>query len=818
MLDGAEESWPGCLSALTAVFVAAWLMVAPAMAQEAGHAFTIPAKPVAAALIDLAVQGHVSISTAAGARCRGVTRALKGAYSVPEALRRLLDGSACRAEMIDPTTFRVVPVSIPAPHPAQPRRPTPPARPRPSAPTAGEVGEVVVTATRRPTRLDRAPYAIGVMTAEELRDSRVTDTAQLASQMAGVTVTNLGAGRDKILIRGLSDGPLTGRTQSTVGIYLDNVRVTYNAPDPDLRLTDIERVEVLRGPQGSLYGGGSIGGVLHIVTRQPELDRFSGTVSLTGSTTRDGAPGAVVEGVVNVPVGERLAIRLVGYSERDGGYFDNAATSQADVNRTVRSGGRVALRVQLAPDWTATLGYVRQTINSRDAQYGDARLGPFERSNIVAEPHDNDFTEVGLTVDGVGRLGRLTASSAFIHHEIASVYDASPVLPLFAPLPPAASAFDQDDTITMLVNEVTLTSHPSDRLQWLAGAFYSRGRQDSVSTLQTGVTDTVYREGRSDRIDEAAVYGEISYTPLARLQLTVGGRAFRSTVSTASSVAQPLKGAVADFNGRMIDTGFAPKAVASWRVGRDRLLYVQASEGYRSGGFNTSGLVGQAFGEPGNGVEPYRRYSGDELWNYEAGAKFALLQSRLRLRVAAFYSVWTDIQTDQLLASGLPFTANIGDGHVIGFEAEGAFRQGGLTVRANLLLDNPELVRPNPAFPSRADTGLPGVPALSYGGGIGYRWELTPSIDGLVDADVAYVGPSTLTFDSATAPRMGGYATVRVSAGVQTDHWRVVGFINNLTDDRGDTFAYGNPFTLRLFGQVTPQRPRTIGVTVSRSY
>jgi outer membrane receptor protein involved in Fe transport len=180
-------------------------------------------------------------------------------------------------------------------------------------------------------------------------------------------VTNFGPGRDKILLRGLSDGVFTGRTQSTVSLYLDDVPLTYNAPDPDLRLIDVDAVEVLRGPQGVLYGAGSIGGVVHIITHKPDLDTYSGSLSLTGILTKSGVPSTILKGMANMPLlPGRLGLRVVAYRETDGGYINDPVLHRTDVNQTSRTGARALVLLQLSRDWKATLGGVYQSINSAE--------------------------------------------------------------------------------------------------------------------------------------------------------------------------------------------------------------------------------------------------------------------------------------------------------------------------------------------------------------------------------------------------------------------------------------------------------------------
>lgn len=776
-------------------------------AAEQTYRFSIPRKALSAALVDLAIQSGVSISTGPALACAPPAEALVGRYSLKAALARLLAGTGCGYRLIDARAVEIVRAApvVSAPRPVAPA-PTP------------DLSELVVVATRQPTPANRLAYPVSALDERALASQGVSDAGDLAQVTPAMTVTNLGAGRNKILIRGLSDGPLTGRTQSMVGLYLDDARITYNAPDPDLRWVDLAQVEVLRGPQGALYGAGSLGGVLHLVTAAPDVTGRSGWISATGATTRRGSGSNTLEGMINLPIlAGRGAVRMVAYRQVDGGYIDDAGLGLKDVNRSRRLGGRLSASVTLNDVWTLNAGLVTQAINSDDTQYALASEAPYTRRNALREPHDNDFgmARLGLT----GDLGWAQArwSTAFVHHQLTSRYDATTAPPVAAPAGPAA--FDDENDIASLVTEASLAARPDARVQWLAGLFLAKTRQDLSLDLTAlaGAPVIAFTEARRDHLDEAALYGQVIWPLTERLSVTAGGRLFSTRTQVASRIEAPLAGATTAYSGRLIHTGFAPKVVISYAPSSGALVYVEAAEGYRAGGINTTGAPSQIFSAPG-GPEPYRNYQGDELWSFEVGGRVTLLAGRLNLRAAIFQANWKNIQSDQLLDSALPFTANIGDGRNRGIEIEAAYRAGPLVLRAEGLLNSPELDRANPAFPARADLGLAGAPDISMGASAHYSWSLAHDRTLELDGRYAYVGGSHLTFDAATSPRMGDYGTGRLAATLAAERWRMTLAVENPADSQGDTFAYGNPFTLRTTHQITPLRPRTISLTVRVAY
>lgn len=800
-------SWrrSGRLSRLGALLALA--VASPAAAAERPIAIDIPVQARERALVTLGVQAGVSLGLSAGVRCPG-RAGLVGRMTLAQALDRLLAGSACAAVRPDQRT--VVIIAAGALPPSPPRPPRPAAEP-------SEVGELVVTATKRPTRLDQAPYALTAVTGAALVRQGVVDVRDLSLMAAGVTVTNLGPGRDKILLRGLSDGPLTGHTQSTVGIYLDDLRLTYSAPDPDVRWTDVARVEVLRGPQGSLYGAGSIGGVVHMVTTPPDPEARSGWLSATVGTTAHGAGSHVLEGAFNQPMpGGRAALRISGWTEAMGGYIDNLALSSPNVDRTSRQGLRASVLWSPRDDLTLDAAVLDQTISSRDTHYAQPAAGSLARATAGREPHDNDFLALDLGARWRPAWGELALSLGATDHDVGSRYDASGAPAALVQAGAAPVTYVDDNEIRGLVMEARLSSRLDRRLQWLAGVFTAEGDQRLKARLTDIRGAAAYDESRRDRLTESALFGEAAYAFTPTLTVTLGGRLFASSLRTHSTV--DALGVARDFRGETSARGFAPKLVMAYAASSRWSVYAQAAEGYRTPGFNTSGPAGQTFAATPGAVQPLRRYAGDELWSLEAGARWSSADGAWRLRVGGFQAVWRDIQTDLLLPSGLPFTANVGDGRSTGLEAEGAYDRGGLAVAANLTVQRPELDRPDPGFPNRIDSHLPGVPALSYSLRVSYSWPVSTSWAVDIAASYAYVGSSRLTFDAVTAPRMGDYGEVRLRAGLRSARLRASLFVDNLVDSRGDTFAYGNPFTIRTSAQPTPQRPRTVGLVLGRSF
>ncbi|QTC91950.1 TonB-dependent receptor domain-containing protein [Brevundimonas goettingensis] len=762
---------------------------------------------MARAVLNLGAQTGISIGAGEAAAC-GWSRPVQGMFEVEAALRLMLSGSGCTYRRIDDRTFLIV------------RRPAarPPVRPAPPPePEAVELGDVIVTATKRDMALADAPYSLSTVDGLSLEAAPRLDTAALSTRLAGLTVTNLGPGRNKLFVRGLADSALTGQTQAMVGLYLDDTRLTYDAPDPDLRLVDLDRVELLRGPQGTLYGAGAIGGVLKLVSREPRLDAWEGEVTAGLTFADDTAPGHSGDVVFNAPLlRDRLGLRVVLYEEVLEGVVDDPGLDLTNTGATNRSGGRVSLLWRVNDRWEARLGSVFQELHIDDSQYAFERLPSYERSLSVREPSNNDFNGVSLALTGDYDWGRVRLTSAYQGHDLDRRYDATTAAGRFGGSG-GPMAYDEADSIRAFAIEASVAAPTSDPIGWLAGLYgshYSHDRTGEVLDLSPDAR--LYQAEKQDETNEGAVFGEVSWAPLRDLKLILGGRYFYT--ATQSSTRAQLRGGVADaFDGENTDDGVVSKAVVEYAWRDNVLIFGQVSQGYRIGGFNGGALLDGAYGQPGSGSQPYRSFRPDTLHSYELGVRWRAFDDRIALRLAAFVVDWRSIQSDRVSSDGLPFTANIGSGSNEGIELEGVWKDGPLRIDFNLMGSNPVLDASDDSYPLAIDGDLPGVPrilgAVSARRGLSVRGHRA-----WISGSVGYVGASTQQLSLQTRTDMGGYPTTEMAAGVDLGAWSAVMRIDNLFGGEGDTFGYGNPFLVGVETVATPQRPRNLSLSLSRRF
>lgn len=775
------------LSALAFVLAAAAAVEAEAQDRSSIDVSVSP-QPLRSALLDFGLQAGVTVDAGGSERC-GPSRGVRGRMSVDTALSRLTLGTRCAAHRVGPGAWRIVRLAAPAPVASAPVR-----EPDSLAPTL--LDEVVVTAARSDhLLLSRAPYGLSSLDGLTLDRAGATDLQGVAGRVAGLTVTNFGPGRDKLFIRGLADGPVAGQAQALIGLYLDEVRLTYDAPDPALRLADIERVEVLRGPQGALYGAGSMGGVVQVVTRPPDPTGFYGRGTVEAAATSGGAPGHAAELMLNMPLlTDRLAVRLVGYDETVGGYVDDTALNLGNSGGMRRQGLRLSALWQVNPAWTFRAGFLAQTIGVDDTQY--ATLGPdapYTRRRSLSEPSRNDFDGVWASVDGDLGWARLRASSSVQSHGLDARYDATPAATVFGL--PGTAAMDQSDDLSAAVHEIRLNGDFGSRVSWSAGLFFSEYTHNRTVAVSEGQGEAaVLLRQRRDHVDEAALFGDAVYAVNDRLKVTLGARVFRVGVEHSSETT-----GAASFTGDDDLIGVAPRLVVEYDRG-PFVFYALATEGYRGPGFNAG---------PGGagGQQPFRAVRSDEIVAGELGARFNLLDGRLRGQAAVFMADWRDIQSDRFDERGLPFTANLGDGRNSGIEGEVEWRAGSWTFDGHAVVNDPELTSPDPGFALGSDTRLPAVADFSIQAGLAHEARLAQAMV-RSELRIGYVGPSDIALSPTSNSTSAGYLTSQIGVSAEVGRWGIRASVDNVFNRDDDTFSFGNPFYAS--GDIsTPQRPIT---------
>ena len=777
-----------------------------------GQRFDLPAQPLGAALISLATEADVSIGLSGVTLTGKTARALSGHTNFEDALAFLLAGSGLGFEKVDSSTYRIfevwaakdfrnggeiVPLLLPA------------------------IEELTITAAKRPEVLQSAAISATVVKGTPLSDYGLRSSSDAASLVAGLSSTHQTSGANKYFLRGLSDGAFTGNTQSAVGVYIDETRAVFNAPDPNLRLVDVERVEVIRGPQGTLYGAGSIGGLVRIITKPPVFGTLESEVSVDGNLGASYSGSGGAEAMLNLPLGDALALRGVIYGRHDAGYIDNSRLKEHNVNTTETTGGRLTARTQLSQDWTVGAGVIWQSLRAQDSQYYDRAMPTFSRGNRLHEPRDNEFLDFNLTVNGDLGWAELVSSTAWISQHVDTTLDASLALPFLLRIPEEPTLYGKNSRYRTINHETRLISAPDTRLQWLAGAFYSRRRDAAASRLillSGGRSGIFYSKNRHDSGTEMAIFGEMTYAITKRLSLTGGLRAYRGLLYATADNSELIDVGPTEAVGKNVKNGATPKATLSYRLTPDDLLYAEAAQGFRLGGINIDSRVTNPTVPRRGPPLTVRNFDSDTLWNFELGSKSTFFDQKLNLNAAVFYAVWNNMQADLARPNGLLYTTNIGRVHNAGFEIESIIVPNEhFRAFANIAWSSPDLTESNAALALASANRLPVMPKFSASIAGQYQRQIAPRYEGYINLKYDIIGSARLTNSASAMAMTSEYQVFNARAGVIHQGWKMSIYVDNIFNTASNTYAFGNPFSFSRIAQVTPLRPRTIGLTATYS-
>ncbi|MBC2776646.1 TonB-dependent receptor [Parasphingopyxis sp. GrpM-11] len=744
----------------------------------------VPAGDLGFAIRILSRQADLSIGLG-DRRLAGLdTRRVRGRMTAEEALVRLLEGTNARAIRVGATAWRIVPA-----HPARPAAPAVPVTP---PPVLAPPVPIIVTASKRNVELGDYAGDVTVLDGDRFGfGAGGVGTDAIVDQLAAVSSTHAGSGRNKLFIRGIADSSFLGPTQATVGQYLGDTRLNYNMPDPDLRLYDIERVEILAGPQGTLHGAGSLGGIIRIVRNPPRLGDFEGTAAMGGSWTQHGDFGGDFGAMLNIPlVRDEMAIRLVGYGGLDGGYIDDRQRGLEDINDVETYGGRASIRFAASDTVTIDVGGAVQSIDAHDSQYADRNAPPLTRDSPFAQGYSNDFAMADLAVSGEWGDIRFVSSTGIVRQTLDERFDASPSDD--EPL-----AFDQASEALLVSTENRISQDRGDGFGWLAGMGLAHN-QVRVTRLFGPPGDPMSATGVENSIDEFTLFAEASAQPLDGLLLTAGARVTHARLR-GLGLDIPVAFATRDASADRSETTFLPSASALLELAPRHRLFVRFQQGFRPGGL----AVRDEF---------VQRFENDRVSTIEAGWRYGEFGgSPFAIAATLAHTRWKDIQADIVDGTGFPTTANIGDGRIYTLDVQASWQPSpALTLDFGLFVNDSEVTNPLPALLLSRSAPLPNVADIGAVAGVRYESALGGDLRLNLSALGRYVGESRLGIGPMLGEPQGDFAEADLHVRIGNERSGVSLSATNIFDAVGNRFALGTPFTLGRDRQDTPLRPRTL--------
>jgi iron complex outermembrane recepter protein len=701
--------------------------------------------------------------------------------------------------------------------------------------------EIIVTATKRRDAIIDIPQSIQAVSSDTLDRLGAASLQDVINQLPGVSGFSTGTGKSDFNIRGVASFSGSVIDSSTVGFYVDEIPLSNASITPDVTLYDLERVEVLRGPQGTLYGEGSLGGTIKLVTKRPDFDGYAAEVFSELSSTQKGGTSFRGSGVINAPIiGDKIALRLVGTYLSDGGFIDDDTSGRKDVNKAEFYNIRSALRIKPSDTFDIQFGYTRQK--------GTGGPDPLEAPGLslalrqaFPQTFKDSFDLFSITSNlSLGGTDLIFASSYFDRKRNEFLDEPSTTFLIENGLGielPNGTIADTTSPERTWTHEARLVSNGVGPFTWLLGAYYKDRRVGLLSTTVAPDLAAIspdaaelFRTNVDTKFREVAAFGEASYRVTDKLKLTGGARVFRQTYKGTTQTSL-LIGIDPDTGAPdIIDTGSVPirqrtqdvlfKVSIDYKFNKNTLLYALFSQGVRGGGVNT-----RLFSP-----DIPRTYNPDSVNNYELGLKIRGLDGRLSINSSIFNLDWKNIQVGVNPQIGINFIANAGGARSRGFETEMSFKPiDAVTLGGGYALIDAKLRTPveiasatedTPAIISPEGSRIASVAKHKFNIYGDLQLPLSDTIIGFARADGEYVGSIAATLPQAVgtvivapALKLPAYFSGNIRFGLEAEAVTITAYVENLTNKRARLSAIDPEVEGFLIN-----RPRTYGISLRASF
>ncbi len=703
-----------------------------------------------------------------------------------------------------------------------------------NATSASAVEEIVVTAQKRIERLQDVPVPVTALSADSLVNNNQLLLQDYYTAIPGLNITPGLQSTTLLSIRGVTTG---AGTNPTVGVMIDDV--PYGASTslgqgnvvPDIDPGDLARIEVLRGPQGTLYGASSMGGVLKFVTRDPSTDDLTGRMQAGMSSVSNGdKTGYNVRAAVNVPLASTFAVSASAFDRHDPGYIDNVATGERGVNRAAASGGRLAALWRPSEVFSVKLSALAQQIRAdgRSDVLQLPGLTDLQQSNLRGSGgYERKVQAYNATLTGHIGTAELTSVSGYNVNSYTDSFDYTYALggltqTLFGVR--GAELLNDSDT-HKFTQEIRLAVPIGRSVDWLLGAFYTDEdsaliqRIDAVNPATVARAATLNTASFPTRYREYAAFTDLTFHLTDRFQVQLGGRESRVTTTNDAETTSgpvPIILSVAVPRAQARANAFTYLVTPQFKASADLMIYARLASGYRAGGPNANG---GAAGTP-------LQFEPDKTLNYEAGVKADFFDHELSVDFSAYYIDWKDIQLSlRNPTTALTYKANGSRARSQGVELSATAKPlRGLALSAWLAYDDAVLSEPLPLASTVYGADGDRLPLSSRFSGnvaIDQDFHLTGSVTGFIGGSCSYLSDRLSIFQGQAAgvplprQRFPAYARTDVRAGVRSGSWTANVYVNNVTDRRGilqGGLGYNPPYAFTYI------QPRTAGLSLSKTF
>jgi outer membrane receptor protein involved in Fe transport len=725
--------------------------------------------------------------------------------------------------------------------------------------TAASADEIVVTARKREERLIDVPAPITAISGKTLQENHDVKFSDYLETVPGANFQTGREGATLLILRGIA----TGAANPTVATYIDDspfgsstIFALGASLTPDIDPGNLDHIEILRGPQGTLYGANAIGGIVKFVTIPPNLTTFGGRVEATGVTVDHGGDGWGLRGMVNVPlVDDKLAVQVSGYTRDDPGFIKDVLHGTHDINDTRIWGGRIDVLWQPTDDLKVRLSAMAHHLEGPESNAEDVTLkqtdpnhgvvigpteGDLEVQRFVPEPLDINYRLYNGAVTWTPGPVSLISSTSFSTEHVDAVSD---LTAQFAPLLHGAvpAIYPANLGVSLLrdidqskfTQEVRLSSAGTRKLDWQVGVYFSHegSTANDPASLFTVPSDqpfttalpafqNVFDASLISRYTEEAVFGDVDYHFTPQFDVTGGVRYSHDSQDFTQPASGILFGPAQTSHSTGDESAWTWLVNPRYKLGEDNTLYIRIATGYRPGGPNV--VPPKALNFPAT-------FAPDYLTNYEGGWKAELLQHTLSIDSSVYYLAWTHMQLPTVIG-GFSAQANGGAAHSEGFESQAIWSPlPGLSLEGDATYADSVMDSNNAFAGAFKGDRLPFVPLWNWGLSAAYTHPIADGWDGSVSAIYRNIGsrPNAFIVNSLTSgfhEDLPGYYTLDLQAAVSRGPIEISLFAKNVTDQRGITTLASstgslapNPPGLNPY-EAAVITPRTIGLSVATKF
>lgn len=728
--------------------------------------------------------------------------------------------------------------------------------------------EVIVTATKQAESMQEVGMSITALADTELE------------RMGAVTLLDFAVRVPNLAMAYEADGRFDSSSPSlrgifgvnTTGFYFDDTPVNASMLP---RVSDLDRIEVLRGPQGSLYGAKSMGGTIRMITKQPTFNESEGSFHASLSSVKEGDENWNFDGSFNIPVLEdKFALRVNGYYGETSGIFDRtyqptwvdsggntrqspgpAFTINENVDDEKFYGGQIAGKIALSDALTLDLRLMHQKVEADGLPFADITPENTTTPRFFdsEEPGTDKWTIASATFNWAGDAGNLVSTTSFYDRTTSEWEEEASFLHFLfdvvigIPIDPLESVINTTEKYESFVHESRFSSNNDGSLNYIVGVFYQDQEFDHhyPRAVQTGLAaaidaftgapglgqdcvdgfcltndDLIFTTKTLTDTEELAFFGELTWEFNERWSVTAGGRWYDNSVDAVNSSDGFANGGPSSFEDAQSEDGFNAKVLVQANVNDDVNVYASAAKGFRIGGINGNVPVGLCGPELATlGVDPSNAttFDSDSLWSYELGFKSTLANNRVTLNGAVFFIDWSNIQQLNRLACGFQFTQNAGAAESQGFELELiAAPIDGLTLSLGTGYTDAEITDDGGVAGVSVGDKIQGVPDWTFNASAQYMWPLNGGWEGLARGDFNHYGDSFSSNNQGVgdeARLREAWTALNLRVGAVNEKYEVLLFVDNVTNERA-SLADNRSIAAETPGRqrLIVNRPRTFGL------